>query len=172
GAGASMNVRVTITLAAVLAVLAVAVWLAGRNEAPASTSTTSSTDLGPVLLNAGSEDMTEIGVQSGGQQIVARRGDDGNWTYATSASGPFAPADTQRIGSLTTRLDHLKAQSTIAEQPDAAAIKEYGLDSPTSTVTVRTKSGDATTFAVGSDNPRSTGKYVSAKGRAPAYHAQ
>lgn len=164
-----MNTRLTILLAGVLVVLLGGVWYSGNN--PAATPTPAAGDRGPTLIEAGASDITEIVVTRGGQEVAVHRADGDNWTYST-AGGAAQPADAQRIRSLTTRLAGMTAQSTITEQPDAAALQEYGLETPEARAVIKASSMGEKTLVIGDTNALRTGKYVRLGDSGPVYLAE
>ncbi|MCX6022619.1 MAG: DUF4340 domain-containing protein [Chloroflexi bacterium] len=165
-----MNFKMTMTLAGVLAVLLTAVWLT-RGESPAAAPTSVAATTGPELISGAATDISDITVVSGGQSVAVHRQSGDDWVYGVGAAAPSLPADGPRIRSLATRLGGLKALSVIAQQPDAAALKEFGLDNPSSVVTV--KSGGAEKkLAVGIESPVGSGRYVQVDGGGPVYLVQ
>ena len=166
-----MNFKMTMTLAGVLAVLLAAVWLTRSGETPAAAPATVAAGAGPELISGAAADISDITVAAAGQSVAVHRQSGDDWVYGIGAAAPNLPADGARIRSLATRLGGLRALSTIAQQPDAAALKEYGLENPSSQVTVRS-GGAEKKLTVGIESPVGSGRYVQVDASGPVYLVQ
>jgi hypothetical protein len=97
-------------------------------------------------------DVTAITITQGEQTTAVERSDDG-WRMTAPEAGE---ADTARLDSLANQAAEMKSNRSLADVDDVAA---FGLEKPVHVTLVLTD-GATIDFSIGSENPRSTDRYV------------
>ena len=92
------------------------------------------------------------------EKAVALKLDDANGWQLTAPQQ--APADSDKVTQVVADLTKLSATGLVVDKgtPNPGG---YGLDQPTARITLTAKSGKATTFTVGNQNPAKSGRYIS-----------
>src|SRR5262245_34056251 len=124
-----MNFRITLGLAVLLLALAGAYAFLPKEDDPSTTGAAGLVQ-GPSLIGYKEDEVSGITVKSAADSVTLRRADGGDWSYGLHGAAPAEPADQTRIRGLASRLAGLRAQSTVATEPNADQVTEYGLQSP------------------------------------------
>lgn len=150
----------------VLAVLAVAVGLgaftlyspaAHKKEAPAS----------PKLFSFAGADVTEITIADSAATFTLRQTASQPSAQWTQVAPEAAAVDAAEASFYADQLAGLTADRELMESP--SDLKQYGLDTPELTVTVKLKDGSRHTLYVGAEAPVSLARYVTVDNKTKVY---
>lgn len=156
-----MKPRNTLILFAVLVVLAGYVFLV---DMPKSKQTPQEEPQTKALWTIAQEDITRLeAVKSDGQRLVLERTEDQTWWIREPI---VYEADENRVAGAIGDLATLRSNRVISGTLNLA---DYGLATPTMTVTFTLADGTTHTLQVGDQNPTGTYRYVMADG-SPEVH--
>ena len=150
-----MNFRVTGALLIVLALLGGVVWYSelrdkGSTDAAAPGASGSQVQ----IQKFADQDVRQLVVTKADQQVEVDRPEGGAWTLQPSGQN----ADSVRVSSVLFRLTNLQATKKVADAPTDLA--QYGLDSPSLTVSTTLADGTAFPLLLGGRSPTEAGTYV------------
>ena len=144
-----------LTAAIIILILLLAVYFILRNsnlgEEEQSTVETKT------VFQADADDISELTVEQGENQYTFQKKED-TWTY-TGEDG--FPLDTDELENKAAAITSVTA-TTIIENPEN--LEDYGLDSPSVKISVKTVDGETETLEVGNENTAVSGCYVTVNG--------
>ncbi len=156
-----MKPRNTLILFAILVVLAAYVFLV---EVPKSKQTPQEEPQTAALWEIAQDDITRLeAVKSDGQRLVLERAEDKTWWIREPI---VYEADENRVAGALGDLATLRYTRAIS---DTVNLADYGLATPTMTVTFTLADGASHTLRVGDQNPTRTYRYVMADDRPEVY---
>ena len=156
-----MNFKVTAVLLIVLALLGGGVWYSElRDQGSAATAAPGSQ---VEIQKFADQDVRQIVITKGDQQIQVDRPEGGAWTLQPSGQN----ADSVRISSVLFRLASLQATRKVADAPTDLA--QYGLDNPSLTVTTTLADGTVYPLLLGGRSPTEAGTYLKKANDPPVY---
>jgi len=98
------------------------------------------------LFDFGRIQARRVVLEHGGQRFVLARGEDEQWALEAPLVGP---ADRATMIALLDHLSGLTVEQVVTAEASKAELTEYGLDSPSLSVTVDTEDGRSHTLHVG-----------------------
>jgi len=116
-------------------------------------------DAPPKIVEIATDQIQRIDIVKGAESTTVARAADGKWELTAPKA---ARADQDTVGSLAGTFNSLSSDRLIEEKPSNLA--EFGLASPSMTVTVTKKDGKATKLLVGDETPASGGVFVKLDG--------
>lgn len=144
-----------LTVAIIILILLLAVYFILRNsnlgEEEQSTVETKT------IFQADADDISELTVEQGENQYTFQKEED-TWIY-TGEDG--FPLDTDELENKAAAITSVTA-TTIIENPEN--LEDYGLDSPSVKISVKTVDGETETLEVGNENTAVSGCYVTVNG--------
>lgn len=159
-----MNFRVTGVLLIVLALLGGGVWYSElRDKGSADTAAAGATGNQVQIQKFAEQDVRQIVITKADQKIQVDRPEGGAWTLQPSGQN----ADSVRVSSVLFRLADLQATKKVADAPTDLA--QYGLDSPSLTVTTTLADGTVYPLLLGGRSPTEAGTYVKKADDPPVY---
>ena len=109
------------------------------------------------VFQADADDISELTVEQGENQYTFQKEED-TWIY-TGEDG--FPLDTDELENKAAAITSVTA-TTIIENPEN--LEDYGLDSPSVKISVKTVDGETETLEVGNENTAVSGCYVTVNG--------
>lgn len=109
------------------------------------------------VFQVDADDISELTVEQGENQYTFQKEED-TWTY-TGEDG--FPLDTDELENKAAAITSVTA-TTIIENPEN--LDDYGLDSPSVKISVRTVDGETETLEVGNENTAVSGCYITVNG--------
>ena len=156
-----MKTRNLLIAAVVLVALSGVVWWSNRHP---STSSTSTTNTSPKLLDIPESQVTQIDLAKKGSDTVVIQRQGGKWVITAPHSWP---ADQDAVSSLLSSLSPVTADSVVDSKP--AGLSRYGLTSPSLTVTVHEKDGKTAQILFGDDVPAGSLVYARVPSKPDVY---
>lgn len=148
-----MKPRSLIVAACILAALSGAVWWAKKH--PESGSTTPATPPAPKLADVPQAKVKQVDIARKGSPILTLEAKNGRWSI--TAPEQF-PADQEAVTSLLSSISPLNADTVVDEHPKD--VTQFGLNDPSTTVTVHETDGKTDQFFIGNDVPANSLVYV------------
>jgi hypothetical protein len=153
-----MKTRSLILAAAVLAILAGALYWSNRREAAKAAA--GGTPEAPRILNLVQDDITRIDIQRSGGSVSLVKLDSGDWQVAQT---PPLPGDSAPISSLLSTVSALNSDRLV-EQAAPGDLAPYGLSQPVLETVVTTKDGATNKILLGDNTPAGASVFAMREG--------
>ena len=106
------------------------------------------------VFSASSDDIKSVRFLIEKKEVTFEKNDDGEWVKSDETGFPVnQDVLTEAVGSL----NEVEADRVLE---DVESDSEYGLDSPTNTITITTEEGDETVLHIGSENESTSQYYI------------
>lgn len=106
--------------------------------------------------------VTNSTVMATGKSVSFQKDSSGNWTISDSG----LPADRVTLSSLIVQMSTLTATQDVASPTD---LSQYGLDSPSQSITVQLSDGSSYELDLGTSSPIGSGTYARKNGAPDVY---